>query len=105
MRNFGIFLRASEHIVQEAAVFLITCYRAVFSPERGVLGVALKGIVPRDFLFTGCRFVPSCSAYARDAIRQYGLLHGLMVSSGRILRCHPWHAGGYDPVAGITKEL
>ena len=88
----------SECAAQEAAVFLIACYRAIFSLERGILGLVLKGIMPNSFLFTGCRFIPSCSAYASAAIRQYGLLWGLMVSSKRILRCHPWNKGGYDSI-------
>ncbi len=46
-----------------------------------------------------CRFYPSCSDYTLTAIRQYGLLKGSVVSLKRILRCHPWNPGGYDPVA------
>jgi putative membrane protein insertion efficiency factor len=46
----------------------------------------------------GCRFEPSCSHYAEDALRKYGLLRGSLMAVRRILRCHPWHEGGYDPV-------
>lgn len=45
-----------------------------------------------------CRFYPSCSVYARDAVTHYGVLRGTWLASKRILRCHPWCAGGFDPV-------
>ncbi|MCL6268561.1 membrane protein insertion efficiency factor YidD [Sansalvadorimonas sp. 2012CJ34-2] len=45
-----------------------------------------------------CRFSPSCSSYAREAITVHGLLKGGYFSCRRLLRCHPWHQGGYDPV-------
>jgi putative membrane protein insertion efficiency factor len=45
-----------------------------------------------------CRFTPSCSEYAMDAIKKYGSVKGLYLSVKRILRCHPFHPGGYDPV-------
>lgn len=45
-----------------------------------------------------CRFTPTCSAYAIQAIEKYGVFRGLFLSFRRILRCHPFSAGGYDPV-------
>ncbi|NLJ34314.1 MAG: membrane protein insertion efficiency factor YidD [Firmicutes bacterium] len=45
-----------------------------------------------------CRFYPSCSAYALEAIARYGTVKGLYLSVMRLVRCHPWHPGGYDPV-------
>jgi len=45
-----------------------------------------------------CRFVPSCSQYAIDAVRKYGALRGAAMALWRILRCHPFSRGGYDPV-------
>jgi len=45
-----------------------------------------------------CRFTPSCSRYALDAIKRYGVLRGGWLATWRILRCNPFHAGGYDPL-------
>ncbi|CVK18587.1 MULTISPECIES: membrane protein insertion efficiency factor YidD [Sporomusa] len=45
-----------------------------------------------------CRFVPTCSEYALLAIEKYGVARGLVMAVRRILRCHPFHPGGYDPV-------
>ena len=45
-----------------------------------------------------CRFTPTCSTYAMEAIREYGALRGCYMTVRRLLRCHPFHPGGYDPV-------
>lgn len=50
------------------------------------------------FLPPACRFYPSCSEYAARAIAAHGPVRGTWLSLGRVLRCHPWHPGGYDPV-------
>ena len=56
-----------------------------------------------------CRFYPTCSEYAAQALKKFGLLKGLQLSVGRILRCHPFNPGGYDPLpdpleAGSAKN-
>jgi putative membrane protein insertion efficiency factor len=63
-------------------VFLIGIYQRVISPA-----------LPRR-----CRFEPSCSAYAIEAVREHGALRGLGLGLRRISRCHPWNPGGLDPV-------
>ena len=50
------------------------------------------------FVGTHCRFHPSCSAFAREAVLQHGAARGLLLTCGRLLRCHPFAAGGHDPV-------
>jgi putative membrane protein insertion efficiency factor len=70
------------------------------SPLARVLAVVLRGyqrwISPA--LGERCRFVPSCSQYALDAVRQRGALRGSWLALRRLSRCHPWNPGGYDPV-------
>ena len=64
------------------ALFLIKLYRAIVSPA----------------LPPSCRYLPTCSQYAMDAIMKYGFIKGSCLAARRLLRCHPFHAGGYDPV-------
>ena len=68
--------------LRRLAVVLIRTYRAALSPLLG----------------PSCRFVPSCSHYGEEAIVQHGLLRGGALTAWRILRCHPFVRGGYDPV-------
>lgn len=82
--------RDKVFLMRRAAIFVIRWYQYLISPDHGVLQFAAGT--------HRCRFFPSCSAYAIDAIRQYGLMHGFMASAKRIGRCHPWSKGGYDPL-------
>jgi len=51
-----------------------------------------------------CRFHPSCSQYAEQALAEHGLLRGGWLAARRLCRCGPWHAGGYDPVPGKRAQ-
>jgi putative membrane protein insertion efficiency factor len=57
------------------------------------------------WLGSACRFEPTCSLYALEALRQHGALTGSRLTTGRLLRCHPWCAGGHDPVPARPRRL
>ena len=63
-------------------IFLIDCYKACLSP----------------FLGNACRFYPSCSTYAQEAIAAHGVFRGSYLALRRLGKCHPWHEGGIDYV-------
>jgi len=75
--------------MRHVATFLIRLYQWTVSPLLG----------PR------CRFYPSCSQYALEAIERFGLLRGMGLGLWRLLRCNPWNHGGYDPVPGGPRTL
>jgi len=74
------------------------------SPVRSVLVGLLKayrfGISP--LYGQVCRYYPTCSAYALEAVETHGALVGTRLAAGRVARCHPWAAGGFDPVPATT---
>lgn len=51
-----------------------------------------------------CRFVPTCSEYTMEAVERYGVLRGGVLAAGRLLRCHPFSAGGLDPVVNSVAK-
>ena len=67
-------------------ILLIKCYKFLISPLLG----------------QSCRYLPTCSEYSIDALKTYGFFKGLFLSIKRILSCHPWGQGGFDPV---KKEM
>lgn len=64
----------------------------------GVKAVRAYKLVISPWLPPACRFVPTCSEYALQAIDQYGLVRGTIRAAARLLRCHPLHRGGFDPL-------
>jgi putative membrane protein insertion efficiency factor len=73
---------AMTRLARAVVIAPIFVYRNIVSPA-----------MPRR-----CKYEPTCSRYAVDAIRRYGILKGLALAGWRLLRCNPWSYGGYDPV-------
>jgi putative membrane protein insertion efficiency factor len=71
-----------KYVVTKVLSLLIRAYRYGFSPMLGM----------------HCRFHPSCSAYALEALGRHGAARGAWLTFKRLVRCHPWHPGGHDPV-------
>lgn len=76
------FRRTAVRVLRALATAPIVVYQRTISPA-----------VPRR-----CKYEPTCSRYALDAIRTYGILRGIVLAVWRVLRCNPWSDGGYDPV-------
>ena len=75
-------MRVVEEPLKKAALFTLECYKRYISP-----------LIP-----PACRFEPTCSVYMYQAIKKKGLLRGFLLGAKRLLRCHPFCAGGLDPV-------
>ena len=69
-------------LVRSLAILPIRVYQRLLSPLMG----------------QRCKYYPSCSEYAAQAIQRYGILRGLVLAGWRLLRCNPWSRGGFDPV-------
>lgn len=82
MINSKDMLRQITKIMSWLLCFPIIFYQRCISP----------------FTPPSCRFTPTCSEYAKQAIRKYGPLKGMYLALKRLLRCHPWGGSGYDPV-------
>jgi putative membrane protein insertion efficiency factor len=76
--------------MKKIVLFIIKLYQRIFSLDHGILSFFYRKRI--------CRFYPSCSQYAYEAIEKYGILKGSWMGLKRISRCHPWNEGGYDPV-------
>ncbi len=74
--------------MRKVLVHLVRAYRYLISPLLG----------------NHCRFYPSCSSYAEEAITQHGVFTGLWLTVRRLARCHPWHEGGCDPVPQLKEH-
>jgi len=68
-----------------------------------LLKIYKKGVSP--YLPPSCRFTPSCSEYAIEALNRFGAVKGSWLAVKRILKCHPFHEGGIDPVPGKAKGV
>lgn len=82
------------NFAQHILIALLRVYRVAISPIfTGLFG-------PLGF---GCRYTPTCSVYALEAVRCHGALRGLGLSLRRLARCHPWGGCGEDPVPGLSS--
>jgi putative membrane protein insertion efficiency factor len=76
-----------------------------------VAGTVLRGFIRAYQLLISpvlppaCRFTPSCSAYAMEAVAKHGAARGSWLAARRVCRCHPWNDGGYDPVPELDAKV
>ena len=82
MAELAMWARRIVQVPRQLLMALVRGYRFFLSPWLG----------------SSCRFEPTCSAYALNALAQHGAIAGTALAVGRIARCHPWCQGGYDPV-------
>jgi len=73
---------------------------------KRILIAAIKGyqIFISPYLPRSCRYYPTCSVYAKEAIDEFGLIKGTLIAARRVLRCHPFAPGGIDPVVKPSIE-
>ena len=75
-----------------------------WTSRAGVALVHAYQLLLSPFLGGGCRFEPSCSAYAKQAIEQHGLIAGGRLAARRVMKCHPRGPQGFDPVPGDSRS-
>lgn len=76
--------------------FGMICRRVAIAPFLGLIWFYQNAISP--FTPSACRYTPTCSQYAVEALKKYGLIKGTYLAIRRLLRCHPWGGHGHDPV-------
>jgi putative membrane protein insertion efficiency factor len=82
------------------ACALISLYQKTLSPDHGWLRLFYLPFLGQR---GACRFQPTCSEYAKEAITRHGLVRGTMLAFSRVARCHPWSKGGYNPAPEDSK--
>jgi hypothetical protein len=85
-----ILIKTIDNFLAIVACWVIRFYQKSLSPDHGIMS--------RRFPHGYCRFRPTCSEYSLLAFSKYGFLKGGLLALGRILRCHPWSKGGWDPL-------
>ena len=69
-----------------------------------VLFIRVYQLIISPMLGSNCRFIPTCSEYAMESLREYGLIKGIFLSTKRIGKCHPWGSHGYDPIPNKMEK-
>ena len=69
-----------------------------------VLFIRVYQLIISPMLGSNCRFIPTCSEYAMESLKEYGLIKGFFLSIKRIGKCHPWGSHGYDPIPNKMEK-
>ncbi len=84
----GTWFRRAGAAAARGVIFVIQLYRNTISPLR----------------LPTCRFTPTCSQYAVDALTEYGIIRGSWLAGVRLVKCGPWHPGGWDPIPELRDD-